>query len=328
MTDFIRFAYSLAAADLDGRPGVPLEDSDAIAAALAAPDPAWVHLDADAPETADWMDRHLDYLPMPVRAALLEPETRPRALVHGDGVLVILRGVNLNPGADPEDMVSVRMWVADGRVISLSKRPLASLNELALEVASGDGPQRSGALLARLIELLNQKIDDHLSSLGDEGDKLEAEVLEGPAAPLRARVTGIRGELVDLRRVLIPQRDAVYQLSRDPVEVLDTHDRLHLAESLDRLVRAVEEVESLRDRLVVVKDELASSLSDRLNRNLYLLSVISAVFLPLGVLTGLMGINLAGMPGANWPPAFWVFTGMLGVILMIQVAILRALRFF
>lgn len=328
MPDFIRFAYSLEAADTDGKPGTALNDSEAIAAALAAPEPAWVHLQADYPGTVEWMERYLAYLPAPVRAALLEPQTRPRALAYGDGVLVILRGVNLNPGADPEDMVSVRMWVAEGRVVSLSKRPLVSLDTLAEEVAAGEGPRGSGTLLARLIELLNGRIEDHLTSLDAEGDGLEQAVLAGADPALRARVTDIRGELVDLRRFLVPQRDAVGTLSRERAPVLNGDDRLRLAEAYDRLVRAVEEVESLRDRLVVLKDELASVLSDRLNRNLYLLSVISAVFLPLGVLTGLMGINLAGMPGANWPPAFWVFTGMLGVILVVQVLILRAIRWF
>ncbi|MBV0913174.1 zinc transporter ZntB [Anianabacter salinae] len=322
MPDCIHFAAPLSGEDR----GKPLAGSDEIAAALYAPAPAWVHMDWENPDTDIWIDTHLGYLPQPVREALVEDETRPRAVMRGDGVLVILRGVNLNPGAEPEDMISVRLWLQEGRVISLSRRRLKSVDALAARVMAGEGPETSGALLADLIDGLNERFDDYIGQLGATSDRLEEDVLREPDRALRASITDTRGELVDVRRYLVPQRDAVLALSGYHVDVLHDDDRLRLSEAHDRLVRAVEEVESQRERLVVVQDELTTALSDRLNRNLYVLSMISAIFLPLGVLTGLMGINVAGMPGANWPPAFWVFSGLLCVIVVIQVLILRALR--
>ncbi|RVV96529.1 zinc transporter ZntB [Mesobaculum littorinae] len=322
MTRCIHFAYALAG----DTPGRTLTGDDEIADALAAPEPAWIHMQADDARTRDWIETHLAYLPEPVRAALLATDPRPRAVTHGDGVLVILRGVNLNPGAEPEDMISIRLWVAEGRIVSVSLRELASVHEMAAAIAAGQGPQRAGTLLCDLAERLQGRIETYVQNLDDLGDRLEVEVLQQPGPELRATVTDTRGEIVDLRRFLLPQRDAAAALAQSPAPVLDDHDRLRLSEVQDRLLRAVEEVEGLRERLVVVKDELTTAMSDRLNRNLYLLSVISAVFLPLGVLTGLMGINLAGMPGANWPPAFWVFTGLLCLILAAQVALLRRLN--
>ncbi|MSU91978.1 zinc transporter ZntB [Rhodobacteraceae bacterium 2CG4] len=262
MPEFIHFAYALSGADR----GRVLRESHEIAAALEAPEPAWVHMRSDHPGTRDWIEANLGYLPQPVREALLAPETRPRALRYGDGVMVILRGVNTNPGAEPEDMVSIRIWVAEGQVVSLGKRQLASLRALSEEVAAGTGPERSGALLCRFMELLNQRIGSYLTDLDDEGDGLEERVLLGPEAALRARLTDMRGELVDLRRFLIPQREAASVLTRERIAVFRDEDRMRLAEVQDQLMRAVEEVESLRDRMVVVKDELASAISDRLNR--------------------------------------------------------------
>ncbi|KAA9009385.1 zinc transporter ZntB [Histidinibacterium aquaticum] len=321
MPDCILFAYPL-----DGDPPRRLTESHEIAQGLAAPEPVWIHMAFDDPGTAPWIEENLAYLPEAAREALLAGETRPRANVVGDGVLVILRGVNLNPGAEPEDMVSVRLWVEDGRIISISRRPLVSISELSDEIAAGLGPRRAGDLLCALIDRINARIDDYLTTLDEEGTRLEAEVLREPDKTLRARVTDMRGELVDVRRFMLPQREAVGRLSRGGAAVLTEEDTGRLGEDHDRLQRAVEEAESLRDRMVVVSDELTTALSDRLNRNLYLLSMISAIFLPLGVLTGLMGINLAGMPGAEWPPAFWVFTGLLVVIVILQVAVLRALK--
>ncbi|QQA44480.1 zinc transporter ZntB [Pelagovum pacificum] len=323
MSDCIEFAFALA------REGAErLTGTAEVARALEDPEPAWVHLAYDHPDTAGWVEQNLGYLPASVRSALLAGETRPRATVVGDGALVILRGVNTNPGQEPEDMVAVRLWVEDGRVISVGRRPLASLRLLADRVGAGNGPRRSGALLSELIEELNVRIDDYLIQLDDSGDALEEAVLRDADRKLRVTLTDIRGELVDVRRFLVPQREAVAYLSRCNAAVLRDEDPLRLAEAHERLIRAVEEAESLRDRMVVVSDELNTALSDGVNRNLYILSLVSAIFLPLGTLTGLMGVNLAGMPGASWEPAFWVFSAILLVIVALLVLILRLMRWF
>lgn len=319
MQDFIRHAYALS-------DGTPFTESATLARALFEPECAWVHMQADDPQSAAWVAENLGYLPDPVRAALTATEARPRAAVHGHGVLVILRGVNTNPGAEPEDMVSVRLWVEPERVVSMSNRELASVSDLSEAVRAGEGPRTAGELLAFLVERLNARLGSYVKDLDEEGDELEKQVLMDPDPALRNRVNDIRGELVDLRQFLVPQSDALKALVGARLDFIDEHQALRLSEGREETGRSLETVESLRDRLVVVKDELSASLDDRLNRNLYRLSVISAVFLPLGVLTGLMGINLAGMPGANWPPAFWVFTGLLGLIVLLQILILKKLN--
>ena len=101
-----------------------------------------------------------------------------------------------------------------------------------------------------------------------------------------------------------------------------------MQESLDRVTRYVEDLDSIRERAQIVKDELSNALSDRLNKNLYILSVISAIFLPLGFFTGLMGINIGGMPGVDNSNAFWIFSGILVVMVAIQISIFKLLKWF
>ena len=84
----------------------------------------------------------------------------------------------------------------------------------------------------------------------------------------------------------------------------------------------------MRERAQIVKDELSNALSDEMNRNLYQLSLITAIFLPLGFLTGLLGINVGGIPGAETPTAFWIFCGLLSLLVGMQLAMFRRLRWF
>ena len=319
MPDFIRHAYDLAG-------GERIDDPARLAALLRDPAPAWVHMQADDPEATAWIATHLDYLPERVRDALTAATTRPRALRVGDGVLLILRGVNTNPGAEPEDLVSLRLWVEEARIVSLSIRELATIGELAADLEVGRGPADAQELLGEVIDGLSDGLSDYIDALDLEGDDLEKTILERADPALRLRVSDIRGELVDLKQFLAPQREALAKLAAMHLPFCGEDAQLRIAEAVETTNRTFETAESLRDRLVVLKDELGAALNERLNRNLYRLSMISAVFLPLGVLTGLMGINVAGMPGENWPPAFWIFTGLLVAIAILQVLILRRMN--
>jgi zinc transporter len=79
-----------------------------------------------------------------------------------------------------------------------------------------------------------------------------------------------------------------------------------LQEAHNQLIRYLEDIDTIRERAQIVKDELSNILADKMNKNMYLLSIVAALFLPLGFFTGLLGINVGGMPGADNPSAFWV----------------------
>jgi zinc transporter len=135
-------------------------------------------------------------------------------------------------------------------------------------------------------------------------------------------------QAIMFRRYMAPQRDAIEQLMLTDVTWLDGTHRRHLQESHNHVTRYVEDLDAIRERAQIVKDELANTLSDRLNRNMYVLSVIAAIFLPLGFLTGLFGINVGGIPGADNGNAFLLFCGLLVVIVVIQVLIFKKLKWF
>ncbi len=319
--DPVAFAYALSGAERGER----LATDSGIAAALRDDAPAWLHLQADHPDADAWIDRHLDYLDPSVRDALTEVATRPRTLRLGQGLLVILRGINLNAGADPEDMVSLRLYIDPARIVTLSRRRLRALETLADEIRGGTGPERAGAFLALLVERITDVIETHVADLETRSDDLEARTIAEPRAELRAEIADQRLELTDLRRFLVPQRDAVRDIARCGLAWIEEPDARKLGEQLDQVIRVTETLEAAREQLQTIRDEIEGARADRLNRNLYVLSVISAVFLPLGFLTGLMGINLAGMPGADWAPSFWIFT--LGLIAA-AAAVLGLLRLF
>ncbi|MEQ1785017.1 MAG: zinc transporter ZntB [Hyphomonadaceae bacterium] len=256
----------------------------------------WLHFNRLAAETRDWLESSSD-LDETVISALLQSETRPRCAAYEDGVLLNLRGINHNPGAEPEDMISVRIWATANLVISMRSYPVKAVHEVREEVAAGALDDLSpGGLLVAIADKLIDKIEPVVEQLKEEADEFEEQLLTSkehlPAIPLAE----FRSTILILRRYILPQRDAMAQLQREGRRLLLADQSLHLREAADRITRISEELDSIRDRAAVLQDQLAGQRQEQLNRRLLTLSIISAFFLPLTFFTGLLGMNLAGIP--------------------------------
>jgi len=132
---------------------------------------------------------------------------------------------------------------------------------------------------------------------------------------LRPIIAELRRNAIGLRRYLAPQREAVSRLFSEKLEWLSDMDRLRLRESADRTTRFVEDLDMTRERAVVVQEELLGRLSEKMDRTMYILSIVAAIFLPLGFFTGLLGVNVAGIPGTEFTGAFIILC--LGLVLMV-----------
>ncbi|SOH94648.1 zinc transporter [Monaibacterium marinum] len=284
----------------------------------------WAHLDADDDRTVAFLSRHLSHVDPVLHTALTAEDTRPRCAVSDDGALLLLRGVNLNEGAVPEDMISLRLWVDPRRVVSLRKRDLRAVADLQDLVRAGRGPDAPGAFLATLARLLTERMEPVLDELEDAVAAQEQAILDAPGPDLRREIAETRRRIIILRRYIAPQRDAMRALRDMDAPWLMAEDRRMLQETADRVMRHVEDLDMLRERAQVIRDELANVLSDRLNRNLYALAILSAVFLPLGFITGLLGVNVGGLPGVNTP---WAFAVLCVSLVGMAVAIIWALRY-
>lgn len=321
--DHILFAYGF-----DGKGGGEALAGEAISQQIKADRLAWVHLDANHPQARLWLEEELSYLDPMIIEALLVDETRPRMLQIDDGVLLILRGVNLNENADPEDMVSVRLWVDAHRIISLRKRNLKAISDIEYKIKAGKGPQNAGQFICMLTARLFERMEPVLLELDDKTDYIEESLLEKADNTLRGSIVDIRKQAIVFRRYMAPQREAIGQLRMADMAWLDDGHKRHLQEIYNHVTRYVEDLDAVRERAQIVKDELANILADKMNKNMYVLSVIAAIFLPLGFLTGLLGVNIGGLPGVDNDDAFILFCAILVIVVLLQILLFKKMKWF
>jgi len=307
---------------LDGEGGAKTLDWEGLEEWKPEQGSLWLHFDYTNSKAAEWISNRsgLDEISA---SALLTEESRPRASLIGAGVLVALRGVNLSPGSDPEDMVAMRLWFDERRIISTRKRRLLSESDIMNSFEDKQGPKTTGEFVADLCDRLISRMEATIEDVEDRVDQMEEEVIASESHALRSKLSEIRREAIMLRRYLAPQREAMMKLQTDKIPWFSDNDRLHLRETTDHLIRYTEDLDSVRDRAAVTQEELVNRLSEQMNMRMYVLSLVAAVFLPLGFLTGLLGINVGGIPGSDKQSAFPIFILFLVVVVVLQIVIFK-----
>lgn len=287
----------------------------------------WFHFDYTHPDAREWIEQQSDLEPV-VIDALLSEETRPRATLLKGGVLLSLRGVNLTAGSNPEDMVAIRVWIDDTRIISTRKRPLLSAQDIVALIDANEGPETPGEFVATLANRLIARMQETIQDTEDKVAEIEEQVLTAESYSMRSEIADLRRQAISLRRYLAPQREAMLQLQSERMTLFSADDHVRLRETTDHLIRYIEDLDSVRDRAAVTQEELVNRLSEQLNNRMYVLSIVAAIFLPLGFFTGLLGINVGGIPGADNPNSFMLFILFLVVVVSLQIWLFKVKRWF
>lgn len=267
----------------------------------------WLQIDGREDAARNWIRDQAD-IPHIAREAMLAQETRPRATLIGAGALVNLRGLGTTPDDDSDALVSTRFWADKGRVISVSFRTPRALNLVIDRFHAGEIVD-PGDLLSRFAEATSDLLDPDVAELGDAMDDCEVNVDGASILTIRKHVTEVRSQAISYRRFVAPQRQALERLAAAELDWLDEDDRMHLREAADRAARMAEELEAMRERAALIHEELTDRRAELIDTRSLIISIAALIFLPLTFVTGLLGMNVEGIPYAKEPWAFWGITG-------------------
>ena len=173
----------------------------------------------------------------------------------------------------------------------------------------------------KTIGKLTNRIQDEVQRLAKLTEFYEDDLEDTSTEPPK-ELQAIRRSVIKLRRYLDPQQSAVSRLAQSELPLIPAEDGLHLRELANRSTIALEELNALQERIATVQIEHDLQIAQKQASHGYRLSVAAGIFLPLGFLTGLFGVNIAGMPGLESPMAFiWLCVGMLALSALIIVVL-------
>lgn len=276
----------------------------------------WVHFDQCDATTEAWLNAHGDLPPLIV-SAMLATETRPRLELLDHGGLLNLRGLGDAEEHNPDHLSSVRVWIAKGRAFSVTRRDLSAIGKVETALCAGK-VKDPGDFVAKLAGAITTELDPDVSDLGDTLDDCEEHVGTHAILSMRSIIAETRSRAIAYRRFLAPQRIAIERLAQIEGDWLAEDDRMHINEAADRAARMVEELEAIRERSALLHEQLTDLRAETIDTRALLVSVVALIFLPLTFLTGLLGMNVDGIPYAHTPWAFW---GVVAVCVALSVAV-------
>lgn len=315
------------ASKLDGRGGCTDLDWAGVASWRAEDGFLWVHLERDAPEAQHFIQTQCKLDPL-VAEALLAEDSRPRIEPFDDGLLVVMRGINIAEREEVE-LVPIHIWIDTERLISLRDRDhaLSALRDIRMALKIGRGPRAAGTLLVQIAEKIGRDLDPTLDEIDAEVEQLEEQILGRASQELRRNLSEVRRRAVHMRRYLGPQREALGRLINDEdTPILTDRDRKRLRSVLDRVLRHIEDLDAFRDRTMILHEDLAAQISETIARTSNRLTGLAALLLPPGLIAGLLGANVGGIPGQDDPYAFFQMLIVVLVVVILQYALLRWMR--
>jgi zinc transporter len=296
--------------------------------------PTWLHLSANDDTVESWLTG-VTAMPDVAREFLNGEDKRPRVHMGGTfmyGVVADLERVAETPEADPNAQATrratgaLRFYVDRNRMITVRAQPLQSTDRLRHAVLEGAMFRDTVDLFAGLIRALNETFADRIDEIGDRLDDVEEGVLDGRHSNWRAELGSVRRRLVEVKRFVDPERNALTQLVMRRLEWAEPRSMETLIQAIQVLNGLGAGLEAQYERAKLLQDEIAALLSEDINRKLLWLAVMSALLMPATLVSGIFGMNVAGLPGTHERYSFLIVMGVMAVCAAFTLYLLRRLR--
>jgi zinc transporter len=223
-------------------------------------------------------------------------------------------------------MVALQIWADTNHVVTLRRRRLQAPKDVLSENEARVGSITVGDLVTRLVEQTVIRIGSVVLDMNDRIDLLEKQCEGARVDDVLTEISKIRRKCLSLKRHMSPQHEALVHIARDAPDWLSEANRAAIRETIDQLHHYLEDIDISKESALVIQDDLNNRATAQTNRTSYLLSIVAAAFLPLGFLTGLLGMNVSGLPGTNSHSAFWVTCGGMVALAAVQLFVFRKLR--
>jgi zinc transporter len=301
---------------------------------IAGDGPTWLHLSANDDTVEGWLTG-VTAMPDIAREFLNGEDKRPRVHMGAQfmyGVVADLEVVATAPQNDPKAIESsretgaLRFYVDRNRMITVRARPLQSTDRLRHAVLEGAVFRDTVDLFAGLIRALNDTFIDRIDEIGDQLDDVEECVLDGRHSAGRAELGALRRRIVEVKRFIDPERNALMQLVMRKLEWAEPRSMEMLIQAIQVLNGLGAGLEALYERAKLLQEEIAALLSEDINRKLLWLAVMSALLMPATLISGIFGMNVAGLPGTHDPYSFKIVAAVMVVCAVVTVYLLRRLR--
>lgn len=273
----------------------------------------WLHFNLSQASTERWLREHAP-LPPEYFEALQQGARSTRVELVDDALIAVINDVLHGFSFDPSEISTLWMYVTPTLLISARRKPLKSVDRLRQAVQQGASVTSTTELLTHLLrdqaDVLIGIVRDTITRV----DKIEDDLLAGRLDSKRSNLGQLRRVLVRLQRLMAPEPAALFRLLQRPPAWIADDDLQDLRQSSEEFSAVLTDMASLQERIKLLQEEIAAMINERNSKSLYTLTVFTVVALPINLIAGLFGMNVAGIPLAEHPHGFWMVVALILVI--------------
>jgi zinc transporter len=239
------------------------------------------------------------------RTYLLEPVQFSRREHLADGMFLGVQALRADERDDTDHLVDLKLLLGKSRVVTVRSGEVAAVEKFRQNILSGRNLQTPVDLLVFMVAGLTRRMEGIIFNVSRDTDALEDQFLDEKSVPSVESMNELRRRIFRARRLLNSVKQVLAPIATDPVLGLDAGDGEKLIKSSDHVARHLEGLEDCCARIQMLEDQIDAVHSATMTRSSLNLSIVATVFLPLTFVTGLLGMNVAGIPAAHNPWGFW-----------------------
>jgi len=299
-----------------------LKSSEEIPPYLKTPAVIWIDVNGvhDLAIIED-IGKHLNVHPLTMED-IANTNQRPKVENLGDHLFMVAKMLSYDQSRDQIDIEQVSLLLGSNYVVSFQERETGIFNPVRERIRKGKGRMRAMGPDYLAYALLDAIVDNYfivLEKIAESIESLEAQVITNPEAKTLEQIHNLKRELVYLRKSVWPLRDAVGVLEREETNLISDRTIFFLKDVHDHTIQVIDTTETLRDIIASMQDLYLSSVSNRMNSIMKVLTIIATLFIPLTFIVGIYGMNFKFMPELEWRWGYafvWVIMVVVGLAML------------
>lgn len=255
---------------------------------------------------------------------IMATDQRPKMTDYDDYLFIVLKMITYNGNNGGLEIEQVSLILGKNFVLSFQEGKDGDVfNPLRERLKSGKGKIRKMGADYLVYALMDSIVDNYftvLENIGEEIELIEEKVVTDPAPETLREIHKLKRDMIFLRKSVWPLREVIGSLERGESELVTDATEIYLRDVYEHTIQVIDTIETFRDMLAGMLDIYLSSVSNRLNAVMKVLTVISTIFLPLTFIVGLYGMNFKYMPELEWKwgyPAVWVLMIIISAFMLV-----------
>jgi len=276
----------------------------------------WVDMEDVTNEDAELLSNVFCFHTLAVEDCVSKNIHPPKIDDFEDYLFIIVHGINYCIKSDVVETTELDLFVGKNYVVTSHDVPMRSVSAMVERVRKDERLMRRGAdfLVHDIIDTLVDNIMPTIEEMDEKNDQLEAEALHEPKRETLMSIMQLKRSILALTRVILPQREIVNRLSRGEYALISERAQIYYRNIYDHLVRIEMLTLGLRDMTESVLNTYLSSVSNRMNEVMKVLTLIATIFIPLTFVAGIYGMNFVNMPELEWRYGYFIILIVMAVI--------------